>query len=874
MVAGVLRRGQSTAKRCYDRADTFPGVLMVIPQVPWLVPCLVCRLHERQATQLDVTIQDTPAVLHTTISANNVLMGHGLLLRYLAFLEPPPQHKPQQEQQAQQQGATAAGAAAALSAGGFVQAEPAGAVELPRQHVMPSPEAALDALDLLQPDPGDASWGPGSGAEAVQGQSCSSAGSVCVEAGGEIDSRPPMEGGDLARAEQQQQSSTPADSPLPPAEAAAPPPAKQTLTSIFLTDCRLALRYQPAMHAGHGVGSGGSGSGSGSLHGSGGGGSGPLAGAGIPPATHDFLSVHSDLLSLDLPLLRLQLPLHAEGMAAASRVAVPAPDAAATPLHSPEKATLSPSGISQWQSRAPAFSKGTTSPPATVAGSGISWGETPAPAPIRCSPVRVSFSERRQPWEEEQKQLLEGSRLTLWGAAVGYARHSMLPLLQVPRAALTCTAIAGGGDPEEQAACSTSRRKSQNASSLGQPRSVSAGGSPMTPPAGGLRVSTAAEADAGSSPCGAGSVALSYCLELAAVDVGLHPSQLGMLTSAVQLWQHEMAVLTSEPADDAAADTESAITATSAGQVEAQQQQQAGAARGRPTDAAGSPAAPAAASRDADATEQAAAAAGHVQWRLDAALRCVGVSLLGATASSSCLKLEWHGLRATCSAGTPEAASSPLDGSPLGQRQSPVVPGDNAGSSRRGGGTGAMVGVGSSVVAASLSWSQLAAHVLHPRLSLAHPDGTCFAFPAAALGAGVELGDRQADARFACVDRGRRCCMLAFEAALPVRVLPPAGEHLRSSKTNQIYFFLFHLAFCSAAASCCMQSVTHVAPHHPSLLTSSQALQLLLHRPLARARLPAGVAVCGEAYRLAWALLVSWAAGREEQGRAWVTISA
>jgi hypothetical protein len=255
---------------------------------------------------------------------------------------------------------------------------------------------------------------------------------------------------------------------------------------------------------------------------------------------------------------------------------------------------------------------------------------------------------------------------------------------------------------------------------------------------------------------------IAYRLDVPALDLGLHPSQLSMLTSALQLCQHELAVLGREPADGfAAGDTDSVVTSTSAPTEQllpAQQQQQQ---HGRPaapayqsgkTGPSGGEAA-AGAGADLDSalgrSQQAAGAAPaggaaapvpaapapSQQWRLDASVGCVGVSLLGATPSSSCLKLEWHDMAASCRAGASwqePLPASPAAASPQRHAQpdsSPSVGGASpAGQSDRW-----RAGAG---LEAALSWRQLSLHVLHPRLPYMHAGVTPFAFAAGVLADG------------------------------------------------------------------------------------------------------------------------------------------
>ena len=243
-----------------------------------------------------------------------------------------------------------------------------------------------------------------------------------------------------------------------------------------------------------------------------------------------------------------------------------------------------------------------------------------------------------------------------------------------------------------------------------------------------------------------------------------------MLTSAAQLCQYELAVLAREPADASqGGDAESmsvSLTITSAGALEQQLQQQAAAAavaahqrRQQRQQQLGSAQQQAASAGERPGTSLAAAtpgprtardgsaggtpqqvaggppAASPPQWRLDAAIGCIGVSLLGATPSSSCLKLEWQDLRASASAGglLPGAAGA------AGAAGGALNPAGSTGSSpvHPGLGGGSPAGSQSSAraqpegeLSLRLSWRQLALHAMHPRLPYTHPGLTPFAFAA------------------------------------------------------------------------------------------------------------------------------------------------
>ena len=734
-------------------------------------PCPLsgCRLHERQATQVRVTVHDGPAATRTAVSASNLLIGHGLLLRLAALGEALVQE--QQQQQLVASEVLAAGSGAASDGAGSPaqqqqqqQQQQEQVASAARQEdglqappaAVPSEAAAAAAAAAaaragppLLPEPSSLEqWA--TALEDFQLGASSSQGSIHAD-------EQQLAAAAIAQAEASQLVSPPAGAEQRQGAAAmstrpsqSPPqaPAKQLLTSIQLTDCRLVLRYQPALHPGGGAG--------GSGHR--GGGAAGLGGAGIPPATHDFLSVHHDLLAVDVPLLHLQMPLDPAGLAAAAVA-----EEEWAPTGPPSFGALSQAGDSDESAAAASTSSGDASPQ-TVAGSSVSWGDVPwAAAAAATGGAEPACQKRRRRPQQKEQVLLEAGKLTVSVAAVGYARHAMLPLLQVPSLRVACTA-GGGAAPQAGGSSSSSASRRWRASSSQQRlRHSSSGSSPVTPSSG-RPPSQAAH----STPA---AVALLYRVDVAAIDVGLHPSQLSMLTSAVQLCQHELAVLGREAADGSAGDTESVITSTSG--TEQQQQpappqrlahmpslpRRAPAAAGGgltgATPAAAAAAAEAAASGQQEAgigpaaeAQRAAAAGGgshqaaapSPQWRLEAAVGCVGFSLLGATPSSSCLKLEWQGLWAACSAGGSLAngggPSSPPAGSSTGQQESPGWPGGSpgGGSGSPGSGAASEGARQEQALDAQLGWRQLAVHVLHPRLSYTHPGLTPFAFASTVVG--------------------------------------------------------------------------------------------------------------------------------------------
>ncbi len=756
---------------------------------------------------MSLLIEDSPALTRTAVAASNLLIGHGLLLRLAALAEA-------LTQQQHEAAALAAAAANGAQAGGLLASSGSGDLldsDLPphaeaslapeQQHGQQGgeqgsvavagseqPAAAEDSVELHPAPNGDVCQQPASPADVRPQQPGTPAEGEAQPAVAAADAalQPPVAVGaqqahpssgedeppglpvhaaspgssalqqaqQAEQAQQQQQEQQqpqqqhspvaavaaatqlqqdPRDQALPvhvaPLQAG---PDKPVLTSIQLSDCRLVLRYQPGMHPS-------AASGDGSGHG--GASSGLAAGAGIPAATHDFLSVHSDLLAVDVPLLHLQLPLDPEGLVAVAQ----AEAAVGSTNRRIVGATPTP--------RSSASSSGGPSPPGGSSSSG--WGEASLAA---APPAASQASIQMELAEQAQQVLAEARRLSVFVAAVGQPRHVMLPLLQLPSLRLACT----------------TRRRPGSRGSAARQRFGSA--------------SLAALADQGHA---AGSPEAAYRLEVACVDLGLHPSQLSMLTSAAQLCQYELAVLGREPAGSGSGgDAESIITVTSAGAFELQrqaavaatveaarlaaaaaQQRQAGGQPGAPAAAnmalpaepssRGSPAAtpgrgttprPSAETTPAVAAAVAAAAElgsalpqaaltepapwAQPQWRLEASIGCLGISLLGATPSSSCLKLEWRDVQASaeslpwdveCMAA---ARSSPLQqpsGSAKSSASSPAAPD----SSSRAPGAAAAPGEQLSL---QLSWRQLSLHVLHPRLAYTHPALTPFAFAAALAG--------------------------------------------------------------------------------------------------------------------------------------------
>ncbi len=800
----------------------------------------IARLHERQASRISVSVHDTPAATHAAVSASNLQLGHGLLLRAAALA----QALAEEQEQAAAAAAAAEDAAATRAENGGVsrsasaaalltpepsmegavveiassrQTPPAGGEESPQPAAVAQQvqESAVDgqpqqaaaaageavqppAVDQLEQQHGQQQGQPG-GPPDPSGQSATAAGKLAGLYAASTGSRASMAaeeeqlGQQPASLPSQPQAEQPTEqhlqhaalqpppasssavssdaravaaspgSPPPQAAAAAAPagadaaeaeqaalpaapapaPSKPVYTSIQLSDIRLVLRYQPVLHPAGGAGGG-------SQHGAG--------GSGIPAAVHDFLSVHQDLLALDVPLLRLQLPLDPAGLveaaAAAARNNGRGAGAAATEGRSPPTSML-PSAAASGGSSPLAASSPRTGGSRSRGGS---WRELSL-APLACSPGLAAEASspspvRQQPSQlqapSEQQVLVEAGRLTLSAAAVGYARHAMLPVLQLPSLRLACSmsgssSSGGGVQPVRHS------------------RSASAASAPMWP---------------GGSSAPAAAAAVAYQLEVSALDIGLHPSQLSMLAAAAQICEHELALLGREPQEGPGTDSESAVTSLS-GTLERQQStartlmpavqpqqppplQQQGASPS-PQPPAGAPAAgrresqesaasgPAAAAGEAGgaspqhAQQEAAAAepaAADVeggaedgsapappqlampQWRLEAAIGCIGLSILGSTASSTCLKVEWHGLRASCAAcGSAGSAAAAVPG------QAGSVPAHRQRSSSWDGSLQPEAWEGAHEV--QLSWRQLAVHVLEPRPAYQHPSLSPFAFAAA-----------------------------------------------------------------------------------------------------------------------------------------------
>ena len=597
-----------------------------------------CRLYERQPTQVSVTLQDSPTAMRVAVSASNLLVGHALLLRLAALagagdesVDQQQLQQQQQQQQPQQQRGEELQEEAGATARDAVESQPGSVPVSARQAAgQQQPAAAADGPPSLG----------ASGDGAVSNSSCPAS----QRHQQQLDVAAASPAASTLNVSSQAGSSRGSGSAaLPPAAADAAavqavPPAKPVLTSVQLDDCRVVLRYQPALHPAGGV-------------------------SGIPAATHDFLSVHHDLLALDVPLLRLQLPLDPTAVAQA---ALAVSDCAAAAAH-----------------EAAAAAAGAATSEASPTSLGASPGSQAAPSPFQTAlPQHQAWGEQQQP---QQQMLVDASRVALMAAAVGYARHAMLPLLQLPSLQLVC-----------RASCSSS--SSQNG--------------PLAP--------------APSPPTAAPSVAdvtVSYQLQLPCVDLGLHPSQLSMLTSALQLCQHELELLGREPPGTAGDAEGTGTSASGAWEQHGQGQQHTVAThRSSATDVPAAATEPVSARSqhevsttgssprlDAGAALEAASggtpepAASLCQpspgWHVEAAIGFFAVSLLGATPSSSCLKLEWHGLAAA----TGTAASSSAAARPPEELQ--------------------------------LSWRHLAVYVMHPRLTYTHPAITPFAVAAGLLAA-------------------------------------------------------------------------------------------------------------------------------------------
>lgn len=683
--------------------------------------CLCRRLHERQASRVSITVHDSPAATATSVSASNLLLGHGLVLRGVALAQALAQDA---EAAQRHQAATAAAAVAEGEPGGLSRS--ASMVGLPSAEPSQQSVAAEESHGPSGPEPAGQPPALACGnAPRAEGKQAA-AGTAAEPSSAALDVRQPpampeeetehqrqheaCEETQLATAVQpacpqqatgqaadrargtEQPPHTPAKQAPPALAAPAAAPAKQVLTSVHLIDCRVVLRYQPVLHPA------GGGRGEGSLHG--------LGSSGIPATAHDFLSVHHDLLALDVPLLRLQLPLDPASMAdaavAAGRVA---PAAAMGP------------GSRGWGSRGDSTGTSAGSSPLSgdsprTAGSsrahGRSWRELSVAASAQAAvpPMGEAWQADGRALQPQHHTVIEASRLMLSVAALGYAQHPMLPLLQLPSLQLRCSVSA-----------------------------ASAAAAPQQP--------------GQTSPAAAAAPEVHYQLEVCALDVGLHPSQLSMLTTAAQLCEFELLLLGRELHEASSADSESAVTSFSgttlehqepmARQQQRQQQQHAAPAPGATPAAAGSSPAGAGGSLDtayaggpspasAVAQQGAAPAVDSIaqvaapHWRLDAALGYIGLSLLGSTPSSSCLKAEWRGLRAVYAAGSSSDAG--LHGSPGPSLQ-------RLGSSRSGSSKAARAaaaGAAGEQHEVELSWHQLAVHVLEPRTQHSHPSLSPFAF--------------------------------------------------------------------------------------------------------------------------------------------------
>ena len=460
--------------------------------------------------------------------------------------------------------------------------------------------------------------------------------------------------------------------------------------------------------------------------------------------------MHHDLLALDVPLLRLQLPLDPAGLAeaaaaeaaSAAATAQLAADAGAREGAPPAAVAAAVVGSSSSFGSSGGGRSTGSSPHTGLSSGSSSWQDLPQAGAAAATPGASTAVPPR-----ERQVLVAASRLSLSVAAVGYARHAMLPLVQLPSLQLACSCQVppAGSQRLGLLSCSSSP--------------VHLSSSPPVPPA----LAPGVAAAAGAAPALAGAV-VSYWLEVAAIDLGLHPSQLSMLASAVQLCEHELALLGREP-PDSSTDTESSLTTTSGAAAE-QQQQQLQLHRHHDQHKQQTPPAQPALAR-ASAGHLAATASGKVsaavpsgavhssqqqlaeaalgqaipgssaysgdvctsqqqqlpQGRLEAAIDSVGISLLGATLSSSCLKLEWTHLRACyatggiCIAASLAAASSPAmagqQGPAAAAPSTPIAlqPPNSSNEQHE----------------VQLMWRQLSLHVLHPRLSYTHPL-TPFAF--------------------------------------------------------------------------------------------------------------------------------------------------
>lgn len=122
-------------------------------------------------------------------------------------------------------------------------------------------------------------------------------------------------------------------------------------------------------------------------------------------------------------------------------------------------------------------------------------------------------------------------------------------------------------------------------------------------------------------------------------------------------------------------------------------------------------------------------AAPGLRWQLEASVGLIGLSILGSTPSSSCLKLEWHELR--CSASNCEALVPPPP---------PAYVPANGGSRRSigqaptdGGQQRQRRTLPPVLLAGQVSWQQVSLHVMIPRVL---PQSSSLATPFAAASVG------------------------------------------------------------------------------------------------------------------------------------------
>eukprot|EP00887_Chlorella_sp_A99_P007395 scaffold2.g7395.t1 len=534
----------------------------------------IARFNDRRPTQCVVTVEDSAAATHTSVTLSNLAVGHAILLRIAALLTLPGalpsmggSDSPAQQSEGEPDPLAAEAAEpshASLLADGLGAQPAAEASYSPEQQE----HQEQDQQQRQQQQPGEASPPPAGDAQA-EGNS--------PRAG-------PYEGGDHSAAHgaaspraaalphatgaaevAASAAATPPRTPAPPSPHHPQPPAppgKPATTEISVQDSRLQWKYQPEVA--------------------------PVRGS--LAAVHDALSLHEDLLSLEVLQLRLRLPLKP-----------PAP---------PPPASMG------WRSATPSPSKG-----------GAAAGADGAPEP-----------------------LVVAAGVKLSAAVVGFGPHSMLPLLVLPRLQLA-TSVAGGGG---------------------------GGASRPTTPTG--RGAAAAPVPRGP---------LVHHLSVEELELGAHPSHMNMIAAAFQLAQDEFELLSREPAEHAP-DSASVVTSASG--------HGAGAPAAAPASGGGSRAASAPALLEigggGGGGAVAVAPAAAPAWRLEAAAGLVGVSLLGSTVSSTCLKLEWRGIQCSYA--------------PLGAEGG----GDEEGGHR-----------------VRLAWRHVSLHLLQPRPAFPSADFTPFGAP-------------------------------------------------------------------------------------------------------------------------------------------------